>query len=145
MGASIHLVPDRAVLFADYTVSLADIDIAYGGFGVANWDGTLLPETHEFAFSSPPAIREDLQMVSLRLEIPVRAVTVLAGYTYETYTLDDWQQDSAQPWVEAVGADTLLRDTSRSFQWGNRLFNLGTYLAPSYDAHLGFVGLRYRF
>ncbi len=26
-----------------------------------------------------------------------------------------------------------------------RLFNLGTYLAPSYDAHIGFVGLRYRF
>ena len=42
-------------------------------------------------------------------------------------------------------ADTLLRDTSRSFQWGNRLFNLGTYLAPNYDAHIGFVGFRYRF
>ena len=42
-------------------------------------------------------------------------------------------------------AETLLRDTSRSYQWGNRLFNLGTYLAPGYDAHIGFVGLRYRF
>jgi hypothetical protein len=39
----------------------------------------------------------------------------------------------------------LLRDTSRSFQWGNRLFNLGTYLAPTYNAHIGFVGFRYRF
>jgi hypothetical protein len=47
--------------------------------------------------------------------------------------------------VEAVGADTLLRDTSRSFQWGNRLFNLGTYLAPGYNAHTGFVGMKYRF
>lgn len=47
--------------------------------------------------------------------------------------------------MEPVGAETLLRDTSRSFQWGNRLFNLGAYLAPSYGAHIGFVGLRYRF
>ena len=26
-----------------------------------------------------------------------------------------------------------LRDTSRSHQWGNRLVNLGSYLAPGYD------------
>jgi len=47
--------------------------------------------------------------------------------------------------MDPVGGDTLLRDTSRSNQWGNRLFNLGTYLAPSYDAHIGFVGFSYRF
>ena len=49
------------------------------------------------------------------------------------------------PWVESVGADTFLRDTSRSHQWGNRLFNMGTYLAPSYAAHIGWVGVRVRF
>ena len=145
VGATLQLVPDKATLVADYTVSLADVDIDYGGYGVTNWDGTPFPAIHQFGFSSPPTIREDLQMLNLRLELPVRMVTVILGYGYETYTLEDWQQSSSAPWVEAVGADTFLRDTSRSHQWGNRLFTLGTYLAPSYDAHIGFVGLRYRF
>jgi hypothetical protein len=126
-------------------MSRADVDITYSGYGVTNWDGTPYAPNHQFAFSSPPTIREDLQMLNLRVEIPVKTLTLLVGYSYETYTLEDWQQGSNQPWVESVGADTLLRDTSRSFQWGNRLFNLGTYLAPSYNAHMGFVGLSYRF
>ncbi len=144
-GATLQLVPERLTLIADYTMSLADVDIAYDGFGVTNYDGTPFPPNHQFAFSTPPTISEDLQVVNLRLEFPVRAFTAIVGYSYETYALTDWQQGSNQPWVESLGADTLLRDTSRSFQWGNRLFNLGTYLAPSYDAHIGFVGLRYRF
>ena len=94
---------------------------------------------------SPPAIRENLHVVNVRFEIPLKSVLVIAGYTYENYQLQDWQQGSAAPWVEPVGADTLLRDTSRSYQWGNRLFNLGTYLAPDYGAHIGFFGFRYRF
>lgn len=144
-GAVVQLAGNGTALVADYTASLADVDIAYGGYGVTNWDGTPFPGTHQFGFSSPPAVREDLQALNVRIEIPVKTLTVIVGYGYETYTLEDWQQGSSAPWVEAVGADTLLRDSSRSFQWGNRLFNLGTYLAPSYDAHIGFVGLKYRF
>jgi hypothetical protein len=83
--------------------------------------------------------------LGVRIEIPVRTVVLIAGYSYEQYLLNDWQQGSTAPWVGAVGAETLLRDTSRSYQWGNRLFNLGTYLAPAYTAHIGFFGLRYRF
>ncbi|OHE79621.1 MAG: hypothetical protein A2107_06245 [Verrucomicrobia bacterium GWF2_62_7] len=75
----------------------------------------------------------------------MKTVTFIVRYGYETYTLEDWQQSPSAPWVEMVGAETLLRDTSRSFQWGNRLFNLGTNLAPSYNAHSGFVGVKYRF
>jgi hypothetical protein len=145
LGATIQLVPERLILTTDYTLSLADIDIAYGGYGLTNFDGTPFPPNHQFAFSSPPTIRENLHLVNVRFEIPLRAVTLVAGYSYEHYTLDDWQQGSRAPWVEPVGADTLLRDTSRSYQWGNRLFNLGTYLAPGYAAHIGFVGFRYRF
>ena len=84
-------------------------------------------------------------MLNVRFEIPVRMFTAILGYAYESYRLSDWQEGGEGSWVEAVGADTLLRDSSRSFQWGNRLFNLGTYLAPSYDAHVGFIGLSYRF
>jgi hypothetical protein len=145
LGFTFQLVPERVTLLADYTLSLADVDIDYQGFGVTNFNGVPFPPNHQFAFSSPPTIEEDLQVVNLRFEIPVKMVTLIVGYSYETYSLADWQQGADSPWVEPVGGDTLLRDTSRSNQWGNRLFNLGTYLAPSYDAHIGFVGFSYRF
>lgn len=145
VGATWQVVPDKATLIADYTASLASIDITYGGFGVTNFDGTPFPVNHQFGFSSPPAVTEDLHIVNLRVEIPMRALMLVAGYSYEKYALDDWMQAAGTPWAEAVGAETLLRDTSRSHQWGNRLFNLGAYLSPSYAAHIGFAGFRYRF
>ena len=144
-GATLQLVPERLTLVADYTASFADVKTDYAGFGVTNWNGTPFPPNSQFAFSTPPTTREDLQVVNLRFEIPMRMFTAILGYSYETYTLEDWQEGGFGHWVEPVGADTLLRDSSRSFQWGNRLFNLGTYLSPSYDAHIGFVGLSYRF
>jgi hypothetical protein len=144
-GASFQVSEKGAALIADCTFSLAVIDIAYGGFGTTNWDGTAFPTNHQFYFATPPAVREDLHMFNLRFEFPVKMMFVVLGYGLESYTLDDWQQGSSAPWVEAVGANTLLRDTFRSFQWGNRLPTLGTYLAPSYKAHMGFVGLRCRF
>jgi hypothetical protein len=70
---------------------------------------------------------------------------VAAGYLYDSYRIRDWQQDSAAPWYEQVGTEFLLRDTSRSHQWGNRLFNLGRFLAPGYTAHLGYLSLTYSF
>jgi MtrB/PioB family decaheme-associated outer membrane protein len=145
IGSSWQVVPNKASIFADYTMSLADINVDYKGFGVTSWDGTPFPPNHQFAFSPPPTVSEDWHVINLRLEIPVRALVAVFGYTYENYNLVDWMQAPAAPWVEPVGAETLLRDTSRSFQWGNRLFNLGTYLSPDYVAHIGFVGFRYRF
>jgi MtrB/PioB family decaheme-associated outer membrane protein len=145
LGGAVQLVPDRVSLTADYTTSLADVKIGYRGFGLTNFDGTPFAPTHQFGFSTAPDIREDWRVLNLRLEWNVKTVTLIAGYTYEDYALEDWQQGSTTPWVEAVGSDTLLRDSSQSYQWGNRLFNLGTYLAPSFDAHIGFVGVRYRF
>lgn len=147
LGTTLQIVPDRLALVADYTLSLANFHTAFDGFGKTNYDGTPFPDTHQFAFPPHPPVREDLHVVNLRFEIPLKAMMLVAGYSYENYKLDDWQQSAGgdNPCVEAVGADTLLRDTSRSYQWGNRLFTLGTYLAPSYDAHIGFVGFRYRF
>jgi MtrB/PioB family decaheme-associated outer membrane protein len=144
-GTTLQIAPDRIAIVADYTASLAEVDVPYGGYGVTNWDGTPFPANHQFAFSTPPTVVENWHVVNLRLEYTLRAATIVAGYSFENYGLEDWQQSPTAPWVEAVGADTLLRDTSRSFQWGNRLFNLGTELAPGYTAHVGFVGLRYRF
>jgi hypothetical protein len=135
----------RATLTTDYTLSLATFETDYQGYGRINWDGTPYPPNHQFFFTSPSDVKENLHMVNLRLEVPISRVTLVAGYTYEDYTIEDWQQAGIGPWVEAVGAETLLRDTSRSFQWGNRLFNMGTTLAPSYGGHIGFVGILTRF
>jgi MtrB/PioB family decaheme-associated outer membrane protein len=145
IGTTLTLVPERLHLFADANWSLATQAMAYAGFGVTNFDGALFATNSEFAFSSPPNVVEDMKTVNVRIELPFHNMVFTAGYLYEDYKMDDWQQSASQLWVEPVGADTLLRDTSRSHQWGNRLFNLGTYLAPSYTAHVGFVGLRVKF
>lgn len=75
----------------------------------------------------------------------VQGVIFLVGYNYERYRTDDWQQGTSFAWVEPVGSEFLLRDTSQSHRWGNRLFNLGSFLAPGYDAHIGFMSFSYRF
>jgi MtrB/PioB family decaheme-associated outer membrane protein len=146
-GATIQLVPDRASLSISYTASLGDVDIEYAGYGVTNWDATPYPPNHQFYFApSPPAIREDLHVFDLKFDVPIVQRTTLSfGYTYERYVLDDWQQNVPQEWVETVGSEFLLRDSSRSHQWGNRLFNLGTPLAPDFRAHIGWAALAVRF
>lgn len=128
--------PDGVAVVADYALSLArDQRGVRTGYGVRNFDGTQFGANHQFGFSTPPTVIEDTHVLGVHLGIPVKTITLLVGYAFEAYDLDDWQQGSDQPWVESVGAPTLLRDTSRSFQWGNRLFNLGTYLAPKSRAH----------
>lgn len=145
-GATVVVVPGRASLSANYTASLGRIDIEYGGYGVTNWDGTPFPPNHQFFFQTPPQITQEFHLVDLRLDLPlVRDVTFFVGYTFDRYRQSDWQQETSQPWVEPVGSEYLLRDTSRSFQWGNRLFSMGSYLAPAYTAHMGSVGFNYRF
>lgn len=145
-GATITL-PRDVSLSANYTLSLSRIDIAYAGYGVTNWDGTPFPPSHEFAFpAAPPRVSHDFHVADLSLEFPlVRDAKLLVGYTYDYYRIRDWQQDLATAWFEPVGSEFLLRDTSRSHQWGNRLFNLGRYLAPSYTAHIGYARFIYRF
>jgi len=60
LSSTLQVVPERLTLVADYTLSLATVDITYDGFGVTNFDGTPLPPKHQFAFSTPPPIRENL-------------------------------------------------------------------------------------
>jgi MtrB/PioB family decaheme-associated outer membrane protein len=146
LAGTVGLVPDRVILNVSYAGSLGDTDIEYSGFGVTNWDGTPFPLNHQFAFRSPPRVNQNWYVSDVRLEFPLINRTVFTlGYTYERFRTDDWQQASEMPWVEPVGSEFLLRDTSRSHQWGNRLFNMGTFLAPSYDAHIGFAAFTYRF
>ena len=146
LGGLFTVIEDRLMLNASYTLSASDVDIDYGGFGVTNWNGTPFPPNHQFAFSSTPLVNQDWHVLDLRAELPLFQRTVFTiGYTYERFRTDDWQQSASQPWVESVGSEFLLRDTSRSHQWGNRLFNFGAFLAPSYDAHFGYAAFTYRF
>ena len=146
LSGTFTLIPDRLILTPSYTLSMGDVDIAYSGYGVTNWDGTPFPPNHQFAFGSPPRANHDWHILDLRAEVPLFERTVFTfGYTYERYRTDDWQESTAQPWVEPVGSEFLLRDTSRSLQWGNRLFNFGSFLAPSYDAHFAYASFAYRF
>jgi MtrB/PioB family decaheme-associated outer membrane protein len=146
VGGSYVLVPDRLTLAASYTLSRSRVEIGYAGFGVTNWDGTPFPDNHEFAFRTPPEISHDTDVVDLTLNYRVdERLEVGVGYLYDRFDIRDWQQETGTPWFESVGSEFLLRDTSRSHQWGNRLFNLGSYLAPQYKAHVGYVTLAYRF
>ena len=145
LGGSFRL-RDRVTLSATYTLSLGDVALRYAGYGVTNAAGVPYPPSGQFAFSTPPVVNQDLHVVDVRLEFPlVRDVTATAGYSYERFRTDDWMQGTTFPWVEPVGSEFLLRDSSRSHQWGNRLFNLGSFLAPGYDAHVGWAALTYRF
>ncbi|MBI4457296.1 MAG: MtrB/PioB family outer membrane beta-barrel protein [Acidobacteria bacterium] len=145
-GSTAEIVPNRVILDASYSVSLGDFDTTYAGYGVTNWNGTPLGGNQPFAFSSPPRINQDLHSVDVRFQFPiVDRVALVLGYNYERFRQDDWQQGTTFPWVEPVGSGFLLRDSSRSHQWGNRLFNLGSYLAPAFNAHLVFAAFSYRF
>jgi hypothetical protein len=133
-------------LSANYTLSLGDVALTYGGYGVTDAFGTPYVPNSQFAFSTPPVVNQDLHVVDVRLEFPlVRGVTATAGYSYERFRTDDWMQGTSFPWVEPVGSEFLLRDSSRSQQWGNRLFNLGSFLAPGYNGSIGWVAFTYRF
>jgi hypothetical protein len=147
LGASIALIPKRLTFNANYTLSLGDFDLTYAGYGVTSFDGTPFAPDYQFAFpAKPPRMNQDLHIFDLNLDIPVvKNVSFVVGYSYEVYRTDDWQQGSSYPWVEPVGSEFLLRDSSRSYQWGNRLFNLGTFLAPGYNGHLARVAFQYRF
>jgi MtrB/PioB family decaheme-associated outer membrane protein len=149
-GAGGSYVIGRTTISANYTLSLARIDLEYAGFGLTNFNGTPFPSTNQFAFESPPTVRHDSHVADLRVDFPLpiprlRDIMMAAGYTFDSYRIRDWMQDFETPWYEQVGTEFLLRDTSRSHQWGNRLFNAGRFLAPGYTAHLGFVSFTYSF
>jgi len=146
LGGTADVVPNKLTVNASYTNSQADMDITYAGFGLVDQTGTPLASNHEFGFQSPTTVTQRSQALDLSLQAPLRThMQVRLGVRFEKFTLDDWQQSAGTPQFETVGTDLLLRDTSRSNQWGNRLLSLGSYLAPSYNGTAVYVGLTYGF
>ncbi|MHB8839891.1 MAG: MtrB/PioB family outer membrane beta-barrel protein, partial [Gemmatimonadaceae bacterium] len=146
VGGTVDLVPGKVTLSANYSNAQATMDIAYGGFGAVNFDGTPFAPNHEFSFTSPAPVEQRTQVADVSLQAPLFGrMQARVGLRLERSTFDDWQQSAGTPQFETVGTDLLLRDTSRSNQWGNRLLNLGSYLAPSYNGTAVYVGLTYGF
>ncbi|MBI2409276.1 MAG: MtrB/PioB family outer membrane beta-barrel protein [Gemmatimonadetes bacterium] len=146
LGGTFELVPNRTTLSANFSSTQATMDLGYAGFGTVDQNGVPMAATHEFGFSSPTPVEQRSQAADLSLQTRLFThLTARLGLRIEKFTLDDWQQSEGTPQIEAVGTDLLLRDTSRSHQWGNRLINMGSYLAPSYNGTAVYVGLTYGF
>lgn len=147
VGGSYEILPGKLTATANYTGSLANLALGYAGFGLVSFDGvTPLPTSHEFAFQPPPDVKQRTHSANFAFELPFgKNIGGRLGWQFESYSLSDWQQGTGTTGFETVGTDLLLRDTSRSHQWGNRLLNMGPYLAPGFTGHSVFIGLNYRF
>ncbi|MCI0447205.1 MtrB/PioB family outer membrane beta-barrel protein, partial [bacterium] len=149
-GASYEIVSGKIRLFGDYTLSRGEVDIEYSGFGTQSAlnPANTFPDDYQFAFRTPPTVKHNDDTVTTSLEYQ-RDERLVFGlhYIFDRYRISDWQQDDNAPWFESVGSEFLLRDTSAltSTQWGNRLVNLGSFLGPSYDAHVVYATVTYRF
>jgi MtrB/PioB family decaheme-associated outer membrane protein len=146
LGGSYEIVPGKATLAVSVSSAMADLDITYAGFGVTSFDGTPLASNNEYSFQSPTPVEQRTTVTDVSLVAPLFGrVHARIGLRNERYTIDDWQQGTGSPQFETVGSELLLRDTSRSHQWGNRLLNLGSYLAPGYTGTSVYVGVTYGF
>lgn len=146
LGFNWQVRPDQIAVRYEASWTRGRTDIDYQGFGVTNWNGTPFPTNHQFQFGDAPTIENELFRLESAVDFPfVGATKMTVGYLYERYDIEDWQQEANTPWFESVGSEYLLRDSSRSHQWGNRLVNMGSYLAPGYRGHLGYLMVSYRF
>lgn len=147
VGGSYEVLPGKLTATANYTGSLSTLGVGYSGFGLVSFDGvTPLAPNSEFAFQPPADVKQRTHSANLALEFPFGTrIGARLGWQFESYSLSDWQQGTGTTEFETVGTDLMLRDTSRSNQWGNRLLNMGSYLAPGFTGHSVFVGLNYRF
>jgi MtrB/PioB family decaheme-associated outer membrane protein len=147
-GVGFEIVPGKLNFMTDYVFSRGKVDIDYSGFGaVSALDPTqALPDNHEFAFRDPSTVRHNQYTLNATLEYQVvRNLVFGLHYLFDRFSIDDWMQEADQPWFESVGSEFLLRDSSDSHQWGNRLVNMGSTLGPSYESHVGYLTMTYKF
>lgn len=149
LGASFVIIKEKLNFLTEGVISLGQIKIDYSGFGAVSSvnPANPFPDNYQFAFRSPPNVRQDRYTIYSAFEYQlIKDLIIRLGYLFEQYMIRDWQQEKNTPWYESVsGNEHLLRDTSQSSQWGNRLVNFGSYLAPSYVAHFGSLSVSYKF
>ncbi|MBI3003816.1 MAG: MtrB/PioB family outer membrane beta-barrel protein [Ignavibacteriales bacterium] len=146
VGIACEIIPSKLRLLTDFSLSLATVDIEYSGFGSDPAELGRAWETFAFGFNDPGTIKYSQSVVNASLDYNVVQNLVLGlHYLYSRYVIQDWVQEPVGPWVERVGSEFMLRDSSRDERWGNRLVSMGSYLAPSYEAHVGYLTMTYRF
>jgi hypothetical protein len=138
-GFNYTFIPDRLNLTLDYALSNGTVDIDYSGYG-----STQPLTTTYYAWRSPDTVEHIQHTANLGVEYTIRRNLILGlGYLFDDYSIKDWMQEPTGGWVDVVN-DYFIRDSTRDNRWGNRLPRLGGYLAPSYNANVGFVTLSYR-
>lgn len=139
-GAEFSIIPERLVVRGDYTYSRGEVDLNYSGFGsTASLNGAY------YAFQSPETVVNRETIANLGFEYTVRKnLAVGVHYLLNSYDTTDWMQEPSGGWVEQVGSQYFLRDSTRDNRWGNRLPVLGSYLSPGYDGNLGYVTVAYK-
>jgi MtrB/PioB family decaheme-associated outer membrane protein len=139
-GGNYVIVPGRLNLVSDYTFSVGKVDLEYSGYG------TQFADTFQFAFSSPDTVRHNQYILNATLEYQLVSNLVFGvHYLFDRFKIRDWMQEPAGGWVEEVGSEFFLRDSSQDNRWGNRLITMGSLLSPSYEAHVGSVTVTYKF
>lgn len=146
LGMNYDVIPGKFKFYSDVSMSVTAIDLAYSGYGS---DAAYLGrswETFDFGFDDPQQVKYDQFIINASFEYSVyENMTLGFHYLYSQYEIQDWVDGATGPWVEQVGSENYVRDTSRDDRWGNRLVTMGLLLAPSYSAHLGFVTVKYQF
>lgn len=146
LGVGREIIPGKLRLLADFSLSLAEADLEYSGFGSDPAALGRAWETFDFGFNTPRTLKFKQSVVNASLEYNLLQDLILGvHYLYNYYRIEDWAQEPFGPWVERVGSEFFLHDSSRDNRWGNRLVNMGSYLAPSYDANVGYLTMTYRF
>ena len=148
-GLSYQIIPGKLNFLADHSFSFGKVDIDYSGLGsefTGNTGSTLPSDTDQYAFRNPPTIKHKQYNINASMEYQlVKNLVFGLHYMFDKYKISDWSQEADTPWFESVGSEFMLRDTSDSHQWGNRLVNMGSYLGPDYEAHVGYLSMTYRF
>lgn len=153
-GAGYQIIPGKLNFVTDYSFSHGKVDIGYSGFGAVfatdsvGTAGSPMPDDFQYAFRDPSTVTHKQYTFNATLEYQLfENLVVGVHYLFDRYKISDWMEESDQPWFESVGNEYLLRDSSSatSTQWGNRLVNMGSYLGPSYESHVGFMTLTYKF
>ena len=154
VDAGVAIVPNKLNFSTNYAFSMGKMEIGYGGFGTQSsvTPATTLADTNQFGFRTPPPVRNQRHTINAPLAYDIaKNLPAALSYMWESYKTEDWQQTD-NPWRESVGSEFLTRDTSATntsgavgSQWGNRLVNLGSYLAPRYEEHVVSVAMTYKF
>jgi predicted porin len=143
LGAGYDLIPGILRLSGDYTYSRGKVKTTYSGYGSdSDYLGTDW-ETFQFGYNSPETVRHNQYVLNASLEYQMfEGLTLGLHYIFDRYKMEDWMQEPSGAWVQEVGSEYFLRDSSEDNRWGNRLVNKAAYI---YETHSAFATMTYRF